>query len=106
MPNGDIVSGTSDGMIRVFSNSEERWASEVDLKEYESQVSSQTINKWVHALFLFTGVYLFTREQVGDLKQSDIKGPEVLNQPGADIPFLVTCLRVKLSQERKMDRWF
>ncbi|KAF8509690.1 WD40-repeat-containing domain protein [Gautieria morchelliformis] len=66
MPNGDIVSGTSDGIVRVFSNSEERWASEVDLKSYEDQVSSQAINK----------------EQVGDLKQSDIKGVDALQHPG------------------------
>ncbi|KAF8516963.1 phospholipase A-2-activating protein [Hysterangium stoloniferum] len=66
MPNGDIVSGTSDGIVRVFSESEERWASEVDLKQYEESVSSQALNK----------------EQVGDLKQSDIKGPDALLQPG------------------------
>lgn len=45
MPNGDIVSGTSDGIVRVFSCSEDRWASVGDLKAYEEQVSSQTINK-------------------------------------------------------------
>ncbi|KIJ44268.1 hypothetical protein M422DRAFT_80733, partial [Sphaerobolus stellatus SS14] len=66
MPNGDIVSGTSDGIVRIFSNSDDRWASEAQLKDYEDQVSSQTLNK----------------EQVGDLKPSDIKGPEALNQPG------------------------
>ncbi|KAF8584089.1 PFU-domain-containing protein [Ramaria rubella] len=66
MPNGDIVSGTSDGAVRVFSNFEERWASDDELKHYEDQVSTQTLNK----------------EQVGDLKQSDIKGPEALHDPG------------------------
>jgi hypothetical protein len=45
MPNGDIVSGTSDGVVRVFSNTEERWASEGEIKAYEDQVSSQTLNK-------------------------------------------------------------
>ena len=45
MPNGDIVSGTSDGVVRVFSYSEERWASVDDLKAYEDQVASQTISK-------------------------------------------------------------
>lgn len=45
MPNGDIVSGSSDGIIRVFSQSEERWASGDELKTYEDQVSSQAINK-------------------------------------------------------------
>lgn len=66
MPNGDIVSGCSDGVIRVFSASEERWASAQDLKEYEAQVASQTLPS----------------EQVGDVKKSDLPGPEVLSTPG------------------------
>lgn len=32
MPNGDIVSGSSDGLVRVFSESEDRWADAEDLK--------------------------------------------------------------------------
>lgn len=32
MPNGDIVTGSSDGIVRVFTNSEERWADAEDLK--------------------------------------------------------------------------
>jgi hypothetical protein len=32
MPNGDIVTGCSDGIIRVFSRSESRWADEATLK--------------------------------------------------------------------------
>ncbi len=32
MPNGDIVAGTSDGVIRVFSEKEERWADLQTLK--------------------------------------------------------------------------
>lgn len=47
MPNGDIVSGTSDGLVRVFSESKERWASEVELKEYEEIISNQALNKYV-----------------------------------------------------------
>ncbi|KAG8681428.1 hypothetical protein FRC08_015642 [Ceratobasidium sp. 394] len=43
MPNGDIVTGCSDGIVRVFSRSESRWADEATLKEYESQVASQAI---------------------------------------------------------------
>jgi phospholipase A-2-activating protein len=45
MPNGDIVSGTSDGFVRVFSCTEERWASDNELKAYEDQVANQIINK-------------------------------------------------------------
>ena len=32
MPNGDIVTGCSDGLVRVFSRSESRWANEETLK--------------------------------------------------------------------------
>ncbi|KAG9123458.1 hypothetical protein FRC07_014916, partial [Ceratobasidium sp. 392] len=66
MPNGDIVTGCSDGLVRVFSRSESRWADEATLKEYESQVASQAI----------------PAEQVGDVKKSDLPGPEALERPG------------------------
>ncbi|PPR06426.1 hypothetical protein CVT26_004838 [Gymnopilus dilepis] len=66
MPNGDIVSGTSDGVVRVFSESEERWASAEALKEYDEQVASQALPS----------------QQVGDVKKSDLPGPEALNTPG------------------------
>ena len=67
MPNGDIVSGCSDGVIRVFSESEERWASESGLKEYDAQVASQAL----------------PAQQMGDIKKSDIPGLEALANPGA-----------------------
>ncbi|KAG9074203.1 hypothetical protein FS749_014266, partial [Ceratobasidium sp. UAMH 11750] len=66
MPNGDIVTGCSDGIVRVFSRSESRWADEATLKEYESQVASQAIPS----------------EQVGDVKKTDLPGPEALERPG------------------------
>lgn len=66
MPNGDIVSGCSDGVVRIFSASEERWASEQDLKEYEAKVASQVLPS----------------QQVGDVKKSDLPGPEALSNPG------------------------
>jgi len=66
MPNGDIVSGCSDGIIRVFSASEERWASAETLKEYDDHVASQAL----------------PAQQVGDVKKSDLPGPEALNTPG------------------------
>ena len=43
MPNGDIVSGCSDGVVRVFSASEDRWATAADLATYEEQVASQAL---------------------------------------------------------------
>ena len=66
MPNGDIVSGCSDGIVRVFSASEERWASAEKLKEYDDHVASQAL----------------PTQQVGDVKKSDLPGPEALNTPG------------------------
>lgn len=66
MPNGDIVSGCSDGIVRVFSESEERWASAEDLKAYDDQVASQAL----------------PAQQVGDVKKSDLPGPEALAAPG------------------------
>lgn len=70
MPNGDIVSGSSDGVVRVFSASEERWASADELKEYEEKVASQALPS----------------QQVGDVKKSDLPGTEALLEPGMFAP--------------------
>jgi phospholipase A-2-activating protein len=69
MPNGDIVSGCSDGIVRVFSASGERWASEGDLKEYDDKVANQAL----------------PAQQVGDLKKGDLPGPEALTTPGVSM---------------------
>jgi phospholipase A-2-activating protein len=66
MPNGDIISGCSDGVVRVFSESEERWAAVEALKEYDDQVASQALPS----------------QQVGDVKKSDLPGLEALTTPG------------------------
>ncbi|KAJ2927584.1 hypothetical protein H1R20_g9510, partial [Candolleomyces eurysporus] len=66
MPNGDIVTGASDGVVRVFSAVDGRWASEADLKEYDGQVASQAL----------------PAQQIGDVKKSDLPGPEALSTPG------------------------
>jgi phospholipase A-2-activating protein len=66
MPNGDIVSGCSDGVVRVFSEAEGRWATAEELKNYDAQVASQALPS----------------QQVGDVKKSDLPGPEALNVPG------------------------
>jgi len=92
MPNGDIVSGCSDGVVRVFSESEERWASVQDLKEYEHKVAGQALSS----------------QQVGDVKKSDLPGPEALNAPGTsfsryDLTFL-TYVYVQ-ERSREMSRW-
>jgi phospholipase A-2-activating protein len=66
MTNGDIVTGASDGIVRVFSESEERWASPQELKAFDDLVGSQALPS----------------QQVGDVKKSDLPGPEALNIPG------------------------
>lgn len=66
MPNGDIVTGCSDGIVRVFSRSEDRWASADDLKAYDDQIASQALPS----------------QLVGDVKKSDLPGPEALAESG------------------------
>lgn len=66
MPNGDIVTGCSDGVVRVFSRDESRWADAETLQAFENQVASQAIPS----------------ESVGDVKKTDLPGPEVLERPG------------------------
>lgn len=86
MPNGDIVSGCSDGIIRVFSNSEDRWASEADRKAFEDQVSNQALSS----------------QQVGGVKKTDLPGPEALVAPGS-CP-IVPRFNVLKRETRKKDR--
>lgn len=66
IPNGDIVTGASDGIVRIFSEVEERWASPQDLKTFDDLVASQAL----------------PAQQVGDVKKSDLPGPEALSIPG------------------------
>lgn len=82
MPNGDIVSGASDGAVRVFSESEERWASRSELGEYEEKIASQALNKHVATFYDVFWTLIFFREQLGGLKSSDVQGPDALLQPG------------------------
>lgn len=66
MPNGDIVSGCSDGIVRVFSESQDRWASAAELKALEDHIASQALPS----------------QQVGDIKKTDLPGPDALLHPG------------------------
>ncbi len=43
MPNGDIVTGASDSVVRVFSAAEERWAPADDLKQFDETVARQAL---------------------------------------------------------------
>ena len=66
LPNGDIVTGANDGIIRLFTRELSRIASEEELKAYEEQISKSTI----HA------------NQVGDVDKSKLPGLEALQNPG------------------------
>ncbi|XP_068611928.1 phospholipase A-2-activating protein [Brachionichthys hirsutus] len=68
LPNGDIVTGASDGIIRVFTEAEERMASAQDLQAFENELSKSTIDPK-------TG-------DLGDIKVEDLPGREHLNEPG------------------------
>lgn len=60
--NGDIVSGASDGIVRVFSRSEQRVASPETLAHFEESVKSSSI----------------PQQQVGGVNKEKLPGPEFL----------------------------
>lgn len=66
MPNGDIVTGCSDAIVRIFSADESRQLPSEELKAYDEQVASQAL----------------PAQQVGDVKKSDLPGLEALSTPG------------------------
>lgn len=66
LPNGDIVTGSSDGAIRVFSRDDSRKASDEVTSAWMTSVQNRQINK----------------AQVGDIKHTDLAGPEALAKPG------------------------
>jgi phospholipase A-2-activating protein len=80
MPNGDIVSGCSDGIVRVFSEQKERWASADMLKDYEDALARQALPS----------------QQVGDVNKEQLQGTEGLNTPGESI-LVVYCRLLKFS---------
>ena len=85
LPNGDIVSGCSDHVVRVFSTSEERWLPEADLKIYDEQVANQTLPS----------------QQIGDVKKSDLPGSEALDVPGQSFETLPTSAFVTDEKSRQ-----
>ncbi|KAM9329760.1 phospholipase A-2-activating protein [Gastrophryne carolinensis] len=68
LDNGDIVVGASDGIIRVFTESQERTASAEELQAFEDELSQATIDPK-------TG-------DLGDIKIEELPGKEHLSEPG------------------------
>ncbi|NP_001411767.1 phospholipase A-2-activating protein isoform 5 [Mus musculus] len=68
LENGDIVVGASDGIIRVFTESEERTASAEEIKAFERELSQATIDSK-------TG-------DLGDINAEQLPGREHLSEPG------------------------
>lgn len=49
LPIGDIASGASDGVVRVWTRSEERKANTEQVQELEKAVASRQLNKYIPA---------------------------------------------------------
>ncbi|KAM5300011.1 phospholipase A-2-activating protein isoform 3-T3 [Ctenodactylus gundi] len=68
LDNGDIVVGASDGIIRVFTEAEDRTASAEEIKAFEKELSQATIDSK-------TG-------DLGDINVEQLPGREHLNESG------------------------
>ncbi|EGI63204.1 PREDICTED: phospholipase A-2-activating protein [Acromyrmex echinatior] len=65
--NGDIVAGSSDGAIRIFSSDPERYANRETLETFEKEVANTTLN---------------AQQIIGDINIKDLPDSRVLLQPG------------------------
>lgn len=67
LPNSDIVTGSSDGVVRIFSKDADRQASEDIQKCYEAEVEA---------------MLKISSQELGGVKVSDLPGKEALYEPG------------------------
>ncbi|XP_043643403.1 phospholipase A-2-activating protein [Drosophila teissieri] len=67
LQNGDIVTGCSDGVVRVFSHVPARQASEAILKAFDLEVETRKSQ---------------INEEIGGVKKTDLPGPEALLSNG------------------------
>lgn len=67
LPNGDIVTGSSDSLVRVFTQDENRVASEDALRVFDEEVAALTQQ---------------STQEIGGYKVSDLPGKEALYEPG------------------------
>ncbi|XP_039294498.1 phospholipase A-2-activating protein [Nilaparvata lugens] len=68
LPNGDVVTGSSDGVVRVFSCDESRQADAVALAQYEEEIAALT---------------RAASQEVGGVKVSELPGKEALLAAGS-----------------------
>ncbi|CAG5130369.1 unnamed protein product [Candidula unifasciata] len=66
LPNGDIASGSSDGVIRIFTRAAERVASQEVIEAHEASLANAPV----------------ASQPLGDIKIEDLPGPESLQKPG------------------------
>ncbi|XP_059168417.1 phospholipase A-2-activating protein-like [Physella acuta] len=66
LTNGDIASGSSDGIIRIFTQAPERVANAEILAAHEASLASAPV----------------ASQPLGDIKVEDLPGPESLKKPG------------------------
>ncbi|XP_039749318.1 phospholipase A-2-activating protein [Pararge aegeria] len=67
LENGDIVTGASDGLVRVFTRDPLKYADEATLKSFEEEVQK---------------VIASSQQEIGGFKLSELPGPEALLEPG------------------------
>ncbi|XP_031830559.2 phospholipase A2 activator protein [Nomia melanderi] len=67
LPNGDIVAGSSDGVVRIFSCDPERYAEPETLQEFEKEVANTKLNAQL---------------ELGGIKIKDLPDAKALQQPG------------------------
>ncbi|XP_057317804.1 phospholipase A-2-activating protein [Microplitis mediator] len=67
LPNGDIVSGSSDGIIRIFSSDSSRWASPEIMKVYEAQIIDDQAK---------------AQKELANIKINELPSMRALGQPG------------------------
>ncbi|CED83871.1 Phospholipase A2-activating protein (contains WD40 repeats) [Phaffia rhodozyma] len=64
--NGDLITGSSDGVVRVWTRSASRVAPEAEIKALEEEISKQKVDQ----------------QQVGDVKKENVPGMEALAKDG------------------------
>lgn len=65
LPNGDIATGASDGVVRIFTQDPSRVAEPQVISEYQESVAKSSIPA-----------------QIGDIKTEELPGPDALHIPG------------------------